>query len=394
MIDTLSILGASTPFTVELLDALARSRSGAPACLVLHGRSEAALADLARYASVRVDGVQVTATTDLHRALEGADVVVHQIRYGGLEGRAHDARIAAAAGIAADETLGPAGLASALRAFAGTLRTGRVVRAECPDAWVVNLTNPVGAAVAAFHHAGVEGAVGVCELPDRTAARARERAGWPPGDAPDWSYDGFNHRGFVYGAPWFGDLVSRLRSGERLGGVAAELIRELGAVPVKHFTMLAGGPGPDGYDRAAELQRLRIRAAAELAARPTERPAALNERSMPWYEEGVLPVLEGLSGTASRRVVVTAFGPDGVPRERPVILAPDGVRHLRQAAPPPPVAAWLSRLEAHERAVVAAASTPSLTRVRDALALDPLVDADDVGWLAERFDPLLEKVSA
>ncbi len=60
-------------------------------------------------------GWRSTCTTSLAEALDGADLVVHQIRYGDLAGRAADERFAAELGAAADETLGPGALRSALR---------------------------------------------------------------------------------------------------------------------------------------------------------------------------------------------------------------------------------------------------------------------------------------
>src|SRR5665647_632194 len=53
----------------------------------------------------------VETTTDLDKALDGADFVFSAIRVGGLEGRTTDERVALDLGILGQETTGPGGLA-------------------------------------------------------------------------------------------------------------------------------------------------------------------------------------------------------------------------------------------------------------------------------------------
>ncbi len=91
----LVVLGGSAPATVQLIDALAtgpRELHGID--LVLHGRSAGRLAAVARAAGLRADALglamRVTAQEDRAAALAGADVVLNQIRPGGLEQRSAD----------------------------------------------------------------------------------------------------------------------------------------------------------------------------------------------------------------------------------------------------------------------------------------------------------------
>lgn len=377
----ISVLGGSSPFTIELIDQLAEAADVSLGRLTLYGRDRRSLDAVAHYVRSRVDA-PVLATTELAAALDGADVIVHQVRYGGLEGRAADAQLAAEAGIPADETLGPAGLAAALRTYAGTMAIGHEIAARCPAAWVINVTNPQGAAIAALHVGGVKRAVGVCELPAMTARWARQRAGLT-GDSADWFYAGLNHRGFVYGASWLDDMIDALDVHQVINGIPGAIIKNLRAIPVKHFAMLVGGRPVDGIDRAARLYALRRRLLDELAQHPTARPVALRERPMPWYGEAVLPAFSALAD--GRRIVVTAVHPDGLPREAPSVLRPSGVHPLAQPPPPSVVASWLRRLESHERAVLNAVAAPSAGQFRRALSEDPLVPTDAVARLAKKL---------
>jgi len=106
----IAILGGSSPFTAALVDAMADARHGIPPGeLVLQGRTEQALELVSGYARHQLGdaGWSVHWNVDLDAALDGADVVIHQIRYGGMEGRHDDERLAAEVSIPPDETLGP-----------------------------------------------------------------------------------------------------------------------------------------------------------------------------------------------------------------------------------------------------------------------------------------------
>ncbi|MDK8350910.1 6-phospho-beta-glucosidase, partial [Gleimia europaea] len=58
---------------------------------------------------------RITATTDLHEALAGADFVFSAIRVGGTDGRVRDERVALSNHVIGQETVGPGGNAYALR---------------------------------------------------------------------------------------------------------------------------------------------------------------------------------------------------------------------------------------------------------------------------------------
>ncbi len=394
MIATLAVLGGSSPFTAELVEAIVAEPAVRPRRLVLHGRDEAALRAMRSYAAHRLgSSCAVTATTELQRALTGATVVVHQIRYGGLRGRAEDAALARQAGVAADETLGPGGLAAAIRIFPAAFETGRAIVACSPAAWVVNLTNPLGPAVAALRAAGVERVVGVCELPEQTAALAIARAA-VRGCDETWCYAGFNHRGFVYAAGWLGSLLAQIGDDGRFQGISAATIHRLDAIPVKHLALILEGAAGERPDRAARLAAIRLRLRRELAEQPGQRPAALAERRMPWYRHGVVPVLRALAQPGGRRVVATFAMADDIPRERPLWLDAGRATALAQQPPPAGVASLLRCLEDHERAVIAAATAPTGASVSTALQLDPLLRGRAPRRLGERLVQSAEGAAA
>ena len=386
MTTRLTILGGSSPYTVALIDALA----GVPESLLdttvmLHGRNADHLRAVQRYARAKLAGLvaHVESTRCVEQALEGASVVVHQVRYGGLEARADDEAFAEAFGIAADETLGPAAVRAALRMAPAVARLADVLRTRCPDAWVVNLANPLGISTSLLCAAGIR-AFGVCELPAVTVQLAASILDVPFASL-EWRYHGLNHRGFVHdlrrgGVDVLPDLLARL--GDRtINGISRDVIEELDAIPLKYFPLVRSARRPSGR-RAAFLTELGQRIFRELQASPHASPPSLGRRDLRWYPEAVVPAIVAVTSTAPRRLVVDLPDEDGVVVEAHADVCASGVRRVPAGAPGRRVAAWLDVFMAHERAFLTAVATPSLDTLTAALAADPLLVSVDVKPLA------------
>ena len=387
----LCVLGGSTPFTVALLDALAEAEGVAPFHLVLHGRATGRLRVLAAYAGRRLGPVGWTVGTsvEIAEAVEGADLVVHQIRYGDLSGRAADERFACDHGCPPDETLGPAALRCVLRSTGGVDQTAAAIAERAPDAWVLNLTNPLSVTTSMIADRVGDRCLGVCELPEATADLIAGALGVPPARL-GWSYAGLNHRGFVYdlsvgGRDILGDLT---RQGSAVGGVRPECIAALGAVPTKYFRLMTG-VGPCYPGRAQEVERVRRQIAAELAGDPSRRPPGLAGRPTPWYDQALVPIVAALSSPDGGQVVATVPNGPGPALERRGHLTRAGFVPTPTAEPPPGVAAWVLRYRAHEQALLRLVRTPSREALMEAIELDPIVPGDRVGDIAEALAPLL-----
>jgi 6-phospho-beta-glucosidase len=338
------------------------------------------------------DRHSVRATDDIGAALEGADVVLVQPRIGGLEGRAADEDLAAAVGAPADEGLGPGGLRAVLRATPALRGLASDLLVRCPGAFVLAFTNPLSSTVGTLRRHGVGQVVGVCELPRVTAWEVADRLGTERVEL-SWRFTGLSHRGFIHdlrigGADVLDDLVSSLRERDAgIGGIGPDLIAEFRAVPLKYHLMLAGLQKP-AAGRARQLIEIRELALAELAREPSAQPAALSRRSMPWYDDAVVPVLVALAGgTSGGPHVLDVDGSDGVVREvlcdvtsHGVVPSPD------EASPPPPTQAWLSRFHDHEVALNRLLAEPSTENLGTALRLDPMTPAS----ATERLIGMLE----
>ncbi len=243
----LTILGGGG-FRVPLVYGalLADHAEGRVTRVVLHDVDAGRLRAIARVLAEQADGVpdapRVTTTTDLDEALRGADFVFSAIRVGGLEGRAHDERVALAEGVLGQETVGAGGIAYGLRTVPVAVDIARRVARLAPDAWVINFTNPAGLVTEAMAgHLG-DRVIGICDSPVGLGRRIARVLGVPPREA--WiDYVGLNHLGWVRGLRVAGrDELPRLLADPALLGsfeegrlFGADWLRSLGAVPNEYL---------------------------------------------------------------------------------------------------------------------------------------------------------------
>ena len=383
----LTVLGGSSPFTAALIDALKAAHPAVPPrLLVLYGRNSSHLDLVTRYAQAQLGalGWSVGATTRCAEALADATWVIHQIRYGGMAGRATDEHLALAHGVPPDETLGPAGLHGALRLVPALRELSRLIQRCCPEAWVLNLTNPLSIATAILSREGVRRCLGLCELPWFTVQEACRFLGLPAGEV-DWEYSGLNHRGFIHRLAYRGrdqlPALVRALGAEKLGGIDAARIKELAALPLKYFTLFCRRGSPTG-GRAAYLLQLQAAILEELRQSVSQSPPSLSKRYLEWYPCSVVPVLSALAAGDGRPEVVSVWLNNDLAWEVRARVFADRCEVLPASQPGEPVLRWLERFCAHERAALAAALDPTRERIEEALAADPLVPNQAVRTMA------------
>lgn len=109
---------------------------------------------------------KVFTTLNRREALQNADFVTTQIRVGGLNARALDESIPAKYDVIGQETNGPGGLFKALRTIPVILDIIKDCEELCPNAWIINFTNPAGIITQAVHQTtSWKKFIGVCNLP-------------------------------------------------------------------------------------------------------------------------------------------------------------------------------------------------------------------------------------
>ena len=201
---TIAIIGAgSVEFTRELLgDILSFPELGAVR-VVLHDIDDERLetAESIARATARAAGAQpeVVATTDRRRALDGADYVINTIAVGGHEATVRDFEIPAKYGLnqTIADTIGVGGIFRGLRTFPVLAGIAADMAEMCPDAWLLNYTNPMAMNVTYLHRVAPNLKVlGLCHSVYWTMVGLCELIDVPYDEVSYWSA-GVNHQAWV-----------------------------------------------------------------------------------------------------------------------------------------------------------------------------------------------------
>lgn len=136
---------------------------------------------------------KVTLTLDRFNALKDADFVTTQFRVGLLDARIKDERIPLSHGILGQETNGAGGMLKAFRTIPVIGQIIEDMKVQCPDAWLINFTNPAGMVTeAAIKQFGWKRTIGLCNVP---ITHCMDIAGQLDVDQEDLFYQfaGINH---------------------------------------------------------------------------------------------------------------------------------------------------------------------------------------------------------
>ena len=160
--------GGSHQWVPKLVTDVANTPTLHGAELVLEDIDAARLPRMAAYVEhvARVRGIPLSVryTSDQRAALDGADYVVVTISTGGFDSMRHDLDVPARYGIrqSVGDTVGPGGIARCLRNVPVLVGIARDMEGVCPDAWLLNLTNPMTTLCRAVTRETTIRTVGLC----------------------------------------------------------------------------------------------------------------------------------------------------------------------------------------------------------------------------------------
>ncbi|WP_448868338.1 6-phospho-beta-glucosidase [Enterobacter ludwigii] len=356
-------------------------------------------------------GVPLTVhkTLDRRLALQDADFVTTQLRVGQLKAREMDERIPLSHGYLGQETNGAGGLFKGLRTIPVIFDIINDVEAICPNAWVINFTNPAGMVTeAVYRHTGFKRFIGVCNIPIGMKMFISDVLELT--DTDDLSIDlfGLNHMVFikdviVNGQSRFSELLDGVASG-RLTAASVKnifdlpfsegLIRSLNLLPCSYLLyyfkqkeMLAIEMGEyyKGGARAQVVQKVE-KQLFDLYKDPNlnVKPKELELRGGAYYSDAACEVINAIYNDkhAEHYVNVPHHGHiDNIPADWAVemtcILGRDGARpHPRITHFDDKVMGLIHTIKGFEVAASNAALSGELNDVLLALNLSPLVHSD------------------
>ncbi|WP_017413754.1 6-phospho-beta-glucosidase [Clostridium tunisiense] len=168
----IAIIGGGSSYTPEIIEGFIKRSEELPVeeiHLVDIESGENKLNIVGNLARRMIDkagaSIKIVLTFDRKTALKDADFVVTQFRVGGLQARAMDERFPLKYGVLGQETTGPGGFAKALRTIPVILEICKDIEELCPEAWLINFTNPSGIITETVLKHTKTKCIGLCNVP-------------------------------------------------------------------------------------------------------------------------------------------------------------------------------------------------------------------------------------
>jgi alpha-galactosidase len=245
MVKVAFVGAGSVEFTRELLSDLLSFEELADTHVALHDIDAERLQTAAAMAQW-IDGElgrRATVTSHLERraVLEGADFVLNMVQVGMHTATLVDFDIPARHGLrqTIGDTLGIGGIFRALRTIPVLLDIGADMAELCPDAWLLNYTNPMAILCQAYAEGSPHKRIaGLCHSVQHTSRHLAELAGVPFEDVT-FLGAGVNHQAFILRLEHDGEnLYPRVDAAidadpEQLRRVRVQMYRRLGYFPTE-----------------------------------------------------------------------------------------------------------------------------------------------------------------
>lgn len=401
------VIGGGSSYTPELVEGVILHRDTLPVTeimLVDIAAGEKKVSINAAFAKRMTEkaglGIKVGYTLDRREGLKGADFIITQIRAGGLDARSKDERIPLKYGVIGQETTGPGGCFKALRTIPVMLDICKDIEELCPDAWLINFTNPSGIVTEAIlKHTNVK-CIGLCNVPINMRHDAAERL-QVPADEIDCRFAGLNHLSVMHHVYYQGrdrikealdvakkeSIVKNIDKNEEMDRLAKELGCMLSPYMQYFYSekeMLEKerneAIGLEGT-RADQVKRVEKNLfACYQNVELKEKPEALAKRGGARYSEAAIDLIDSIYNDRQDVQVVDVANngtirqlPDNVVIETNCVIGKNGAVPLEPEEVPVAVLGLIEQVKAYEILTIEAAVSGDRTKALLALMNHPLV---------------------
>lgn len=363
--------------------------------------------------------IDIRLTMDRRKALKDADFVTTQIRVGQLDARALDERIPLKHGVIGQETNGPGGLFKGLRTIPVILDIASEMAELCPEAWLINFSNPAGMVTeAVLRHGAIDKVIGLCNVPIGMRMGVADMLG-VDADRVHIDFAGLNHMVFGLNVYLDGENITdqllALMAGEQASGLTMknipnlewdpDFIQALGVLPCPyHKYYYQTGDMLAEQQAAMEEQGTRAEVVRELEKELFAqyddpnlaiKPPELEKRGGAYYSDAACSLITSIYNDKRdiQPVDVQNNGAiTGIPHQSAVevncVITKDGPKPITVGDLPIAVRGLVQQIKSFERIAVEAAVTGDYHQALLAMTINPLVPSDA---LAKRIlDEMLE----
>ncbi|MBD3858974.1 6-phospho-beta-glucosidase [Bacillus sp. 28A-2] len=362
--------------------------------------------------------IEVHLTLDRRAALKDADFVTTQFRVGLLEARAKDERIPLKYGVIGQETNGPGGLFKGLRTIPVILDIVKDMEELCPDAWLVNFTNPAGMVTeAVLRYTNLKKVVGLCNVPigiKMGIAKALD----VDVERIEVQFAGLNH--MVYGLDVYLDGVSIMNQVlDELGNPNSQwsmknieaknwepsFVKGLGVIPCPyHRYYYKTKDMLEEEQKAAQEKGTRAEVVQQVEQELFElykdpdlsiKPPQLEKRGGAYYSDAACNLISSIYNdkhdiqpvnTVNRGAIASIPAESAV--EVNCIITKDGPKPIATGDLPVAVRGLVQQIKSFERVAAEAAVTGDYETALVAMTINPLVPSDEIA--KQILDEMLE----
>lgn len=396
----IAIIGAGSTYTPELIEGMIKRKDSLPLReIVLMDIDQHKLGIVGHLAQrmLVTHGIECECrlTEDLDGALVGADFVLAQIRVGKLPARVLDETIPLKYGLIGQETCGIGGFFKALRTVPEILKIAKRMEELCPDAFLINFSNPAGiVAQAVLTHTNIK-MLGLCNVPFNMMKSLKERLNL---EEATFEYVGLNHLSWITsiknnGHDYIKEALEMGLNSEGmknipLQGFTADLIHTVGAIPSsymeyyyykdKKFKLVSEAEETRGQKcMRLEEELLELYQNEELH----EKPEQLASRGGANYSECAISLVDAIYNDRGEVHVVNLlnngcldFMADDDVVEVCAIIGRDGAKPIKiENFNNPHIEEVMTQVKAYERHTVNAAISGDTEEAMRALMVNPLV---------------------
>ena len=416
----IAVIGGGSSYTPELIEGYINRKNELPISEIWladveEGREKLEIVGALAKRMVTAAGLNWKIKTTLNRrdALKAADFVSTQFRIGLLDARIKDERIPLSHGAIGQETNGAGGILCAFRTIPVILDIVKDIKELCPNAWLINFTNPAGMITeAAIYHGGWEKTIGLCNVPIGQMKTAADKLSFPMEDL-NFRFAGLNHFHWhrvwdKYGADRTDELIDILykpqnaQADENIPKNIAdikypyELIKDVGLLPC-HYHRYYYATGEmlgamlesfkKGATRAEEVKKTEA-SLLNLYKDPSlnHKPMELSKRGGAFYSDAACELIASIHNNKKTEMVVSVPNNGAIPDlpndcvvEVSGLVTSHGIETYACGPLKPAQRGMLHLMKAMEQTVIKAAITGDYGTALQAFTLNPLVPSGSAG---------------
>jgi 6-phospho-beta-glucosidase len=328
---SVAVIGSGSTYCPELVDGFIRAKDSLKLNSIAFMDIDEQKRNIVGNLCVRMlkkAGIEcsVIITDDLDKALQGADFVVTQIRVGKLPARHIDETIPVKYGLIGQETTGIGGFFKALRTIPVMKKICERIQVICPEAWLINFTNPSGIITEYVLNNTTVNCIGLCNVPINMLDDTREICG----EDSDITYYGLNHLSWITSVKKDGinilpDMMdagfsAKVMENIKDDGFSMDCLKAINAIPSSYLQYY--------YGREAKLQHLkedkksRAQVCMEIEEQLlalyadesiTEKPALLDKRGGHKYSLAAVSLIDAIANDTNTINVVNIKNGDTLP---------------------------------------------------------------------------------